>query len=338
MAGVAPLTAQDAAGEHPGTRVDVAGWLQPRYERWTVQPRGDSVFLRRARVDVRGQLFGPRLTFRLQFDVLRSGRVRDAYLDFAIHPLLAVRVGQFSVPFGWRVSPRRDPFTERDVAASQFGSPSRDIGLLLHGAEVARRLEFALGVLEGAGARAGTPSGGAMITSRVAVATVGTVPREETDPDRSEPGCLVVGAGVQHAARNALQDWALGRSRNERRADWTTFVVDLVAQRRGGAAVIKHYVRSVDPVDDALAPYRGSATALIAAVALAPAVEFVARRTWSQADRRDPGTRRRDWSIGFNLFHRSHDLKTRFHYRAETSRNPLGDTFRVFVVEVSWMF
>lgn len=299
--------------------VRVTGWLQPRYER-SFDPGETRAFLRRARLDVGGQVPALPLTFRLQVDVLGSGRLRDAFLDYAIHHCFAVRIGQSSVPFGWRVSPRRDPFTERDVAASGFGSPSRDIGMLLHGDTPDRRLEYALGFMEGAGARVNARPGGGMLTSRVAWAVAGEIPDEETDPERSVAGNVAVGAGIQHAARNGLEDWTLARSTSgETRGNWTTLAIDFVAQRRGFAVVVKHYVRFVEPVDRSITPYGGHATALIAAVALVPGVEIVARRAWSRDDRRDLESRRGDWNVGLNLLHRAHALKTRFHYRAHSS-------------------
>jgi hypothetical protein len=344
LVGSGDATGQVVIRYHPlALDARVESWLQPRYEHaWFGAPDGavdqDRTYLRRARIDIRGRVLGPRLTFRVQADVLRAGRLRDAYLDYTLNDALAVRVGQYSVPFGHRVSPRRDPFTERDVATSDFGSPTRDVGILVHGGALTGRIEYAAGVLQGRGADSATPGGGAMVTLRGAYALLGVVPADETDPMRTAAGNVVAGIGVQAATRNSLHDWSQGRSgAGLTRGDWGTVVFDVLVQRRGLAATAKHYLRTVVPADGAVATYRGSATSLAAAAAVFRAVEIVARGSWSAADGADPRTFRRDWSVGLNLYHRSHAMKSRFHYR----RTDLGDSAaeeQFLVAELSMQF
>lgn len=315
---------QDRATNPSLNEVQLSAWLQPRYEHsWNQESEIDDLYFRRLRIDVRGRLIHRGLRFRIQADLLRQGALRDAYLDYTIHDRVSIRAGKYSVPFGWRVSPRRDPFTERDLATSEFGGASRDIGVLVHGRSPDGRLEYASGLMDGSGAKGTRSLRPGMLTVRTSYALVGVVPEDETDPTRSVAGNVAVGVGAQAAWNNVLEDWSLGRSGvGETAGNWGATVLDAVAQRRGLSAVVKYYFRVVDPIDSAIEPYRGSAVALLLAAAPAPSIELVGRVSHSGPDTADPAFDRSGWSLGLNLYHRGHRLKSRLHYRSETATPP----------------
>lgn len=324
-------------------RIEMGGWIQPRYEFAWNQPDEDlsSFYLRRVRLDFNGHIFTPRFTFRLQPEFSHGGDLRDAYFDYEFSDVLAVTFGKYSIPFEWRVSPRRDPFTERDLATSRFGSPSRDVGVMLHGMLPRRRLEYALGLFDGnAGRTRPSNSSGHMLSGRLGYALAGEIPREETDPQRLAEGNFVLGLGLEAANRNELRDWSLGRSlAGERRGDWGTVVLDGLFQRRGFSIIAKHFRRSILPADPAVDAYDGFASVLIAAYTVQPGVEVVGRGSTLQWDNADPDTRETEWAVALNAYHRGHDLKSRVHYGYWTTHGPgLLRSERVLVAELSLQF
>jgi hypothetical protein len=315
--------------------------LQPRYE-WTqgeTGAEGQRLYFRRLRVDLHGGILDGRLTFRLQSDLKNRGRLRDAYLDYAVRESVGIRVGKQSVPFEWRVSPRREAFPEKDIATATFGSPSRDIGVLLQGNSMADRLEYALGLLDGNGGHFERPSEGRfMLTSRISYALRGLIPRDETDPHRMARGNVVVGVGGQAAVANNLGDWSLGRSSTgDQRGSWRSVVVDALVQHSGFTATAKSYHRSVVPSDRKVAEYDGSARMVSIAATIAKGVEVLSRAAWSDLDHRDVDTHSSQWGIGLNVYHRDHSVKSRMHYMVLEPPSPAGTkTRRVLVADFSY--
>jgi phosphate-selective porin OprO and OprP len=277
-----------------------------------------SFLLRRARVDVQGAVFDPRLTFRIMPELARTASMRDAWIDFAFTPAARVRLGQFTVPFQWHrhVSARAQHFAERGAPSEAFGFPDgRDVGVMLHGRNARTTLEWGVGVFDGAGRNvARSHSSGNMASGRLGVALAGTLPREEVDLLRSPRPQLSVGVGAQAASRNEAGPWALGRAEDER-ADWATGTADLQLRWRGVSLATEGYLRGVRPRDAAVGAYTGAGALLSGGYTVLPGrLDVVARWSTLRLDRDDPGTAHEQWGIGVNVYHSGHDVKTRIQY------------------------
>ncbi|MEW6752850.1 MAG: porin [Candidatus Latescibacterota bacterium] len=150
-----------------GRPVRVSGYSQDRYQSLAEQGRIDGFDVRRARLDIRGQV-GPRFEYRTQLELggTRGPFLLDATIGYTYQPYLKVTAGQFKVPFSQEnlaSSPRLETINRaqvvealvargRDVIGNHNG---RDIGVQVGGTLVATGhgylLDYAVGVLDGAG-------------------------------------------------------------------------------------------------------------------------------------------------------------------------------------------
>lgn len=76
-------------------------------------------------------------------------RLTDAYLDVALHPLATLRAGKARTPFGLERFQSSSTLAMNERGFPSELSPSRDLGLQLHGALAASRLEYGIGVFNG---------------------------------------------------------------------------------------------------------------------------------------------------------------------------------------------
>lgn len=312
----------------------ISGRVQPRYEYSGLHDSEDrsSVYLRRVRLDVQGQIFSDRLTYRIMPELARTANLRDAWMNYEFSPRAQVRAGQFTVPFQWHrfVSSSRQHFPERGEPSETFGFPNgRDIGLMLHGQTADRRIGYAAGVFDGAGRNVQfSNSTGHMASARVGVAALGTLPREEGDFRRAHHSPNVAfGVGVQAANRNEARTWDLGRSpAGNHRGDWITGTVDAHLLYRGLSVATDAYLRRVIPDDPAVDDYRGVGFMVTGGFALLPdRLDLVGRFSELFLDRDVTETRENEWGAGINVYHRGHDSKIRVTYLARrTFRGAVG--------------
>ena len=304
-------------------RLQIGGWIQPRYEYRSDAEDTSSFTIRRARLDFRGHIITPELTYRVMSEHARTSNLRDAWINYAINPSLQIRVGQFTVPFQWHrdVGPRRQHFAERGVPSETFGfRAGRDVGLMAHGVILDRTVAYSAGVFDGAGRNVDrSNSDGNMASARISRALLGALPREESDYAYSKNVQLSIGGGVQGAWRNELRDWALGRSEDDNnRADWATGTIDARLAYRGVSLVADGYWRNVAPDDQDVGSYDGWATMLSAGAFVIPQqLELVGRWSRLRLDRDDRDTALEEWGLGLNLYHQGHDWKTRLNYLNE---------------------
>jgi hypothetical protein len=306
--------------EDDAFRLDIGGWVQPRYEFTRRSDAEDlsSFYMRRVRLDVRGHAITDRLTFRIMPELARTANLRDAWIDYAFSPQLQVRFGQFTAPFQWHryVSPRRQHFAERGVPSEAFGFPTgRDIGLSLHGRNDEGTLAYAAGIFDGAGRNIQfSDSRGHMVSGRLTWAVRGEVPREESDLVNSEELDWSVGGGLQAANKNEARAWDLGFSPvGNDRADWVAGTIDTRLAYQGFSVAADGYIRRVDPDAPEIGSYTGWAYMLSAGYFIVPRkYEIVGRWSQLRLDRNLGATEETEWGLGFNIYHRgSHDWKTR---------------------------
>jgi phosphate-selective porin len=137
-------------------RIRATGYVQldlRAYPNWeTVEDfRSDAFEFRRARFGAEGDFH--RLSFELDFDPAdpAGNYLKDAYAEIEIAKELRVRGGHFKLPFSpeYLRSPAKTDFVERPVPVDAL-SPSRDLGVMLHG-ELFERVLYEAGIFAGDG-------------------------------------------------------------------------------------------------------------------------------------------------------------------------------------------
>ncbi len=112
----------------------------------------DTFLLRRVRPIFEGKVFRD-FDFRLmpEFGGSSSPSIRDAWINYQYIPELQLRVGKFKQPVGLEQlqSASSTMFTERSLASTL--TPSRDIGVQLHGEALDGVLGYAAGIFNGIG-------------------------------------------------------------------------------------------------------------------------------------------------------------------------------------------
>ena len=105
----------------------------------------------RKRVGVEGVLFD-RLSFQVEREIDDPRPWRDVFADVRITRALHVRAGHFKVPFSLEqlTSGTDLDFIARTAAVSDL-SPSRDLGVMLHGRVAQRALKYEAGLFEADG-------------------------------------------------------------------------------------------------------------------------------------------------------------------------------------------
>ena len=116
----------------------------------------------RLRMYVQGTVFKPWMRYRIEIELaslktdattnLNNGRITDGYFEFAKTPYATVRIGQYKVPFGLQqlTSDWRQEFVERSIADAKF-APARDVGVMLAGQFLDKKLGYQAAVFNGAG-------------------------------------------------------------------------------------------------------------------------------------------------------------------------------------------
>lgn len=324
-------------------RMTVGGRVNARYQ-FDDPVAGEhlsSFFLRRVRLDLRGHLLHPRLTFRVMPELTGTASLRHAWIDYAFDPALQVRVGQTAAPFQWHrfVSSTRHQFAERSAPSETLGFPGGfDVGVLVHGRNAGNTFSYGVGLFDGAGRNVReSNSAGHMVSSRLTWAAAGELPREEPDLAHSEAVQITFGMGLQGANRNGVRAWDLDRSAAaNRRADWAAGVADVSLRWRGFSGFLEGYLRRVSPDDPQVASYTGRAHTLGAGYFVVPRrLEVVGRTSVVHLDRDDPATRERQWGGGANIYHHGHLFKTHVQYLRTDRVEGVGN---VVLVQLHLMF
>jgi hypothetical protein len=300
-------------------RLSIGGWIQPRYEYRFNSDRPDtsSFLLKRVRLDFRGHLINPNLTFRVMSEHATTSSLMDAWVNWAFERHVQVRFGQFTIPFQWHrdIAPPLQHFAERGVPSETFGfREGRDIGVMLHGVDQDRKWKYGVGFFDGAGRiQSISNSDGNMVSGRITYAFLGEVPREESDLAWSEDPNISIGIGGQGAWRNDSRAWDLGRSATgNQRADWIAGTVGTHFAWQGFSLAADGYLRSVDPNDAAVASYDGWGWMVSLGYFIVPnTYELVGRYSELRLDSDDADTREREWGVGLSIYHSGHDSKTR---------------------------
>ena len=108
----------------------------------------DRLSLTRKRIGIEGVLFD-RVEFQVDGEVGDDNPWRDVYADVKIHRALRVRAGRFKVPFSLEqlTSGSNLDFIRRASVVTDL-SPSRDLGVMLHGRLADKAIKYEAGVFE----------------------------------------------------------------------------------------------------------------------------------------------------------------------------------------------
>ena len=150
-----------------GKPIKVSGYIQPRYQFFEEKGKTDSFDIRRARLDIKGDIT-ERFDYRAQveFGGTSGALLLDATLGYTFDPALRLTGGQFKIPFSMEnltSSPKLETINRsqvvealvarsKDVIGNQNG---RDIGLQASGSILPvgdyNLVDYAIGVFNGAG-------------------------------------------------------------------------------------------------------------------------------------------------------------------------------------------
>jgi phosphate-selective porin len=146
-------------------RLELSNRVQFRFT--CVDPEGDgqgSFRIRRAKTRLTGWFWNRDLTYGLQLNwpadlPLEDAYLQDAYLQYAYLQYdltgtkeIMVRAGQYKIPFGRQelTSSGALQFVDRTIASTDFAK-GRDIGVMVTGHPLGGKLEYGLGIFNGAG-------------------------------------------------------------------------------------------------------------------------------------------------------------------------------------------
>jgi phosphate-selective porin OprO/OprP len=154
-------------------RVELGGRIQLDYDAVDGDGRTltgsdlvDRFLVRRARLDLSGRAFRW-IDFKVEADFTEGVSLKDAYLDLRFLPQLALRGGQFKVPFSREelTSSRFIDFIERSVINEL--APAYDAGVMLHGELLGGVLGYNLGLFNGSGEDAPDGNDGKDVAGRL---------------------------------------------------------------------------------------------------------------------------------------------------------------------------
>ncbi|MEM7675189.1 MAG: porin [Myxococcota bacterium] len=139
----------------PSLRLQIDAYsYRPQFEALG-QPR-DQIFLRRARPELFGTLFGGDVQFTLAGDFADAPNgvnATDIFLIFNVNPMLRIQIGQFDLPFSFenRTSDRYIEFMERSFVVRNLGTANKEAGVMVFGATPKDHLHYAAGLFSGSG-------------------------------------------------------------------------------------------------------------------------------------------------------------------------------------------
>jgi phosphate-selective porin len=157
----------------------------------------------RLRLLLSGGAFKPWLRYSFQFELSRSGgegdsKIKDAALE--IRPTdrnYRISFGQFKVPFGLQelTSSMRQQFVDRAITDSKF-NPARDMGVMLSGSLLDRRVGYDVGLFNGSGESIRQNNQGHLWAARAFYDPWGPYTVSEGSIDAGERPVLHLGVGV----------------------------------------------------------------------------------------------------------------------------------------------
>jgi phosphate-selective porin OprO/OprP len=156
----------------------------------------------RVRLSVKGTMFSPSVRYNVSVEAARTlgesdSKIKDAYLELG-GERLAVRAGQYKVPFGLQtLTPDwGQELVDRSIA-SLLLTPDRDTGVLLLGYGKRRTLGWSLGVFNGSGESRRQNNAAVMWSARVWADPLGEYKLSEGAVEAPKRSVLHLGLAVR---------------------------------------------------------------------------------------------------------------------------------------------
>lgn len=162
--------------------------------------------IRRFKTKLEGWAYSRHLRYELQLNWPDSRPLEDANISFDFTKgkgLLAVKAGQFKVPFGRQelTSSGNQQFVDRSIVSTAFAL-GRDIGLELSGVALGGQLEWRAGVFNGAGRNVTANDDNKLqADARVSWQPLGTVKLTEGDLEASSKPLFALAAQLERNGR-----------------------------------------------------------------------------------------------------------------------------------------
>jgi hypothetical protein len=158
-------------------------------------PDTSTFLVQHAELFLEGNTFRRLIEYRFQVDFAEAQILKDAFLQWRHGNWIAVRVGQYKVPFGFQRYLRSTyyDFVDRSETMNAF-SLERDVGVMILGRPLGGRLQYQLAVTNGAGAGKLNDNRDLAYTARVVAAPWGGLPDSEGDLVGQRRPLLSVGA------------------------------------------------------------------------------------------------------------------------------------------------
>ncbi len=206
----------------------ISGYAQFHFEYLRESGENDATFrVRRARLSFAGNIASKKLTYKLQLDFVkfRDELLLDAFMNYKFFDELEIRFGQFTIPYIRQhlISSSAQEFVDRSLASVEFingqdvdsdkdGIPDkltkngRDIGLMVHGQALQKKLEYQGGIFNGDGTNTINASTDFLYAGRVAYNVLGEYGYEEGDYERSETPAVFIGGSGNYNRRDLSKD------------------------------------------------------------------------------------------------------------------------------------
>jgi hypothetical protein len=165
-------------------------------------PDTSTFLLRHAELFFEGNTFRRQIEYRFQVDFAEAQILKDAFVQWRHGNWLAVRVGQYKVPFGFQRYLRSTYYDFVDLSETMTAfSLERDVGVMILGRPVGGRLQYQLSITNGAVGGANGAGAGKLndnrdlaYTARVVAAPWGALPDSEGDLVGQPRPLLSIGA------------------------------------------------------------------------------------------------------------------------------------------------
>lgn len=161
-------TAATAGAQGKEAKIAIGGFLQANAEFGDAPdsrfPANDRIFLRRARLGVKGS-FAENFEFVFQSDFGNNSiggisgyraQLTDCFVNWNRFPAANITLGQFKTPYGYEqlIADPKNLFVERSLPNDQL-TLSRQVGAMVSGVIAANKLSYSAGVFNGNGANSG---------------------------------------------------------------------------------------------------------------------------------------------------------------------------------------
>jgi hypothetical protein len=138
--------------------------------------------LTHAEVILEGHAVSPRFEYRLQLDAAEAQPINDAFVQFRALRSLAIRAGQFKVPFGLQRQVWSGELELTDISSAMAAfSLERDVGVEVLGRPLAGRLLYQLAMINGSGSGQPNDNVDLAYAARIVAAPFGPLPVWEGD-------------------------------------------------------------------------------------------------------------------------------------------------------------